>query len=303
MSKTPEESTERPEENNFGAALKAERLRQGISLEEIARKTTINLANLRALENGERHLLPADVFCRGFIKIYAEALGIPADDSLAAYNRLWGDAPSGVESFYSNSGSLAEAPSLLADKHFIMFTVITALVASLFLGVHLFKRHSPPPNGPAPIVDTLDSPKDKGVDCDHGYTLTAKFNKRTWIKIQTRHGKPAEYTFRAGEIHTWQAREGFILNIDDPKGASLTLNGKALPLTDNGTQDTPLLIPPPPTPPKAQKPPRNSQGTESTSLSPCLRTGGTLRRTMPRISGTLQAVTAPVVIGIKEAMG
>jgi len=30
-----------------------------------------------------------------------------------------------------------------------------------------------------------------------------------------------------------------------------------------------------------------SQGTESTSLSPCLRTGSTLHRTMPRISGTL----------------
>ncbi|WP_421656564.1 RodZ domain-containing protein [Leptothermofonsia sp. ETS-13] len=53
-----------------------ERERQAISLEEVAVKTFIPLRLLQALEQGQVERLPEPVFVQGFIRRYADALGL-----------------------------------------------------------------------------------------------------------------------------------------------------------------------------------------------------------------------------------
>ncbi|TSC71880.1 MAG: cytoskeleton protein RodZ [Parcubacteria group bacterium Gr01-1014_38] len=59
-----------------GEQLRAARERQDLELEALARALRIPLKMLRALEEGDFSVLPADVYVRGFLKQYAEALGV-----------------------------------------------------------------------------------------------------------------------------------------------------------------------------------------------------------------------------------
>jgi len=59
-----------------GQRLKEERLRQGLSLEEIEEETKIRKYYLQALEEENFQVLPPQVYATGFVKRYAKFLGL-----------------------------------------------------------------------------------------------------------------------------------------------------------------------------------------------------------------------------------
>ncbi|MGZ3596458.1 MAG: helix-turn-helix domain-containing protein [Syntrophales bacterium] len=67
--------------------LKSVRESKGLTLRDIFERTRISVANLAAIENGEFHLLPAPVFTKSFIKIYAKTLGIDSNAILSRYEK------------------------------------------------------------------------------------------------------------------------------------------------------------------------------------------------------------------------
>ncbi len=71
--------------DSVGQYLREQREAKGMSLEEVARATRVPLASVERLESDQFDELPGEVFVRGFIKSYARALGLDADDVLARY--------------------------------------------------------------------------------------------------------------------------------------------------------------------------------------------------------------------------
>ena len=69
----------------IGAALKEERERQGLTLEDLEERTKIRKRYLRALENEDWDIIPAPSYVRGFLRTYAEALGLDSEDMVDAY--------------------------------------------------------------------------------------------------------------------------------------------------------------------------------------------------------------------------
>jgi cytoskeletal protein RodZ len=67
-------------------ALRAERERAGLTLEEISSRTKIKVAFLRAIENGDFDRLPGPFFTRAFLRTYARELHLPADEIVAGYD-------------------------------------------------------------------------------------------------------------------------------------------------------------------------------------------------------------------------
>jgi cytoskeleton protein RodZ len=63
-------------DETLGGFLKRQRQGQGKSLEEIAEKTHIHASTLRAIEEDNPKALPAEVFTRGFVRNYAQYLGL-----------------------------------------------------------------------------------------------------------------------------------------------------------------------------------------------------------------------------------
>lgn len=69
----------------FGTLLRTTRAARELPLDEIARVTRIPLRSLEHLEHGRFDLLPADVFVRGFLRSYAQCVGLDADDIVRRY--------------------------------------------------------------------------------------------------------------------------------------------------------------------------------------------------------------------------
>jgi hypothetical protein len=69
----------------FVAWLLAGRAARGMTREQIAQVTRIQLRIIERLEDGRFDELPADVFVRGFIRSYARCVGLSVDDALGRY--------------------------------------------------------------------------------------------------------------------------------------------------------------------------------------------------------------------------
>src|SRR5918998_272718 len=69
----------------IGEALREERERQGLTLEDLEGRTKIRTRYLRALENEDWDILPGPAYVRGFLRTYAGELGLDAEDLVDAY--------------------------------------------------------------------------------------------------------------------------------------------------------------------------------------------------------------------------
>ncbi len=76
----------------LGAYLKKNREQRGVSLEEMAASTKINLSVLSYLEEDKFDKLPAPVFVKGFIKAYLVYLGINPKEAILFYELISGDS-------------------------------------------------------------------------------------------------------------------------------------------------------------------------------------------------------------------
>ena len=82
----------------IGYSLRAARERQGIGLPEAELATKIRAKYIRALEEEDFEALPADTYARGFLRSYADYLGLDGEIYVEEYasrfhNTEWDDAP------------------------------------------------------------------------------------------------------------------------------------------------------------------------------------------------------------------
>ena len=85
---------------DFGSYLKHERELRGVPLDEIAQSTKISISLLRALEEGRFEDLPGEVFIKGFIRSYGQAIGSNVDELMAAYHET-GSIPEDTETSHA----------------------------------------------------------------------------------------------------------------------------------------------------------------------------------------------------------
>lgn len=64
----------------IGEALKQERQRQGLSVDDVFQKTKISPSTLQHIEEGRIEELPHPVYAKGFVKNYAHLLGLDAEE-------------------------------------------------------------------------------------------------------------------------------------------------------------------------------------------------------------------------------
>lgn len=83
--------------NPNSSILKDTRLSKGLSLEIVHESTKIPMDALRAIEEGYSTRILTPFYYRGFIKIYAEFLGLNVADVLVAYNAQPSEAKSEVK--------------------------------------------------------------------------------------------------------------------------------------------------------------------------------------------------------------
>jgi cytoskeleton protein RodZ len=78
---------------SFGARLKRERERQGMTLDSVATATKIGTRLLQALEDQQFDRLPGGIFNKGFVRAYARHLGLNEEQAIADYLTAAGGPP------------------------------------------------------------------------------------------------------------------------------------------------------------------------------------------------------------------
>ena len=96
-------------EQTLGKQLKQIREEQGLSLEAISQKTRISLFYLNAIESGDVESLPSRTHMRGFLRLYANELGVNLDDLQVEKYHLSDDQPSPTP---SKDSIKAESPQI-----------------------------------------------------------------------------------------------------------------------------------------------------------------------------------------------
>lgn len=112
----------------IGSLLKKERQEKGISLEEISRKTKIQVRYLQALEDGDFSCFAGTVYIKGALRNYAESIGLNAGEFISYYERI----TKGQEGKESNLESRSE---LLVERERRPFPLVALIWAALFVVV------------------------------------------------------------------------------------------------------------------------------------------------------------------------
>jgi cytoskeleton protein RodZ len=133
--------------SSFGAQLKQERERQGVSLEDISLTTKIATRMLRALEDEHFDQLPGGIFNKGFIRAYARCLHMDEDQAVADYLVATGAGPLAAKSEDDDQTPILEPPSREGEPATTglpwgAFAVVLLIVALGFAAWGFYYRES-----------------------------------------------------------------------------------------------------------------------------------------------------------------
>jgi cytoskeletal protein RodZ len=136
----------------IGEILKAERARKKISLDEAMAATRIQKRFLKSLEDGNVSYIPNRVVARGFLKLYADYLGVDQKKAIAEFDAEYGtesdDSKPGITK--ALEGNRNEMVNGSYFKYGFYMVVVVALLLSVYFalsGYTLEDRSSAPSAG------------------------------------------------------------------------------------------------------------------------------------------------------------
>lgn len=94
-----------------GYTLRQERERQNLSINDIEQGTSIRALYIEAIENGEYDKLPGTIYAKGFIKNYANFLGIDADAAAKEFMADINELSAETEAANSTEKTAEEVPA------------------------------------------------------------------------------------------------------------------------------------------------------------------------------------------------
>jgi cytoskeletal protein RodZ len=123
--------------SSFGETLKRERELRQISLREISEATKINLRYLDALERNDFRHLPGGVFNKGFVRAYAQFIGIDPEAMATAYldEEQHQQARAERSSATESAAAAPDAPPPAGPRIWVI--VLVALLVALLIGAGL----------------------------------------------------------------------------------------------------------------------------------------------------------------------
>ena len=134
--------------NKIGTYLQQHREAKHLTLEQVAEHTGIREPYLAALEEGDFHKIPGDVFIRGFLRNYGNYLGLDGNGLVEAYRT--GSEP---EKILKSPEPLVPQPELPKSSDTIILRPET------FAGKKQAKTEPPVPQPASPKTESSQAPE------------------------------------------------------------------------------------------------------------------------------------------------
>ena len=159
----------------IGQRLKEERLKKGLSLDDVSQATKIRPSFLAAIEKGEYNKLPSSSYALGFVQNYAEYLGLAKKETLALFRREFDE-----EKVYKVlPSSFAKKESMPKRSFKVSQAILPVILIVILLGGFLFYQYRAAFFNPPLTVYTPQEGKVTSSDI----TVTGKTNSNVTLTI------------------------------------------------------------------------------------------------------------------------
>ncbi len=223
--------------SDFGASFKRARESAGLPLEKVAADTRISTRFLAAIENEDFHLLPGGVFNRGFIRSYAERIGLNPEQALSDYEQI----SLTVEMPVDTLRSVERADMRKTER--TLYPIAAGLLAILIIVLYAVTRNGnaadpvapqplPVQETPAPVTPPAPSPVEPEPEpvapaaATPPLVLNLDIKDLSWMKITTDGDVAVNENLQPGSKHQFTATSSIDMTRGNAGGASLTINGR-----------------------------------------------------------------------------
>lgn len=209
----------------LGNSLREARSREGLGFPQVELATKIRAKYLRALEEEQFDVLPAETYVKGFLRAYADFLGLDGQLYVDEYeSRFVTDAYDGVPAQHrtkSKERQRQRQRELSFQRRAIVLALVgmTALVALVIVAWRF--------GGAAPSAPSVLPPATAAKPAGLSFS-----GPGTYIEVRRRSSSGSvlyEGTLRAGETNLVLGNRFWIL-LRHPTALRLTLNGKPVSL-------------------------------------------------------------------------
>lgn len=221
-------------DTSFGLFLRQAREERGFTLEQAEEETKIRKFYLRALEEDNFSVMPAQVYAVGFVRKYCLFLGIDAQEMIHRYKQLNGGTKHEDDQTTPPIVTYQEKPpfiSRVSTKNIaaaLMFLVIVIWMGS-YLTDYLANRanYKQPPVTKNPITGQKPSTKPQNpppATKEVAITMTA--TAECWYSVQVDNGQLEQGTMEVGTVKEYRGKEKISVHLGNAGGVKIAVNGK-----------------------------------------------------------------------------
>jgi cytoskeleton protein RodZ len=207
----------------IGSSLRDARVRQGVDFPELENRTKVRAKYLRALEDERFDQLPAQTYIKGFLRTYAEALGLDGSLYVDEYNSRYvaGDEETPLRARRAMPAARRRQHDRRQSRVVAIALISIAVVTALVIGAWKFGE---PDSQQVRGLATAPS-----ATTARAATVTLRAVRGDTfveVRVASRAGKPLfSGTLEKGSSNTF-TRGKLWLSIASPDNVRLVVNGK-----------------------------------------------------------------------------
>lgn len=225
-----------------GEILRHTRLEYGQSLQQVEIALRIRAAQLCAIEEGRLEDLPGRVYAIGFVRSYAEYLGLDADRIVRMFKVQFLDKRPAPELHFPVVPSESNAPSLYAVFGGAVGLILLLVVWSVFYRPGFLEKTIPsvpeslkqsPLTEAPPIaieVETKPPKEEPPKVAENPYPdnrVVLEVQEDSWIQIRQKDGGTLlQSVLKKGDIYLVPNEEGLLLTTGNAGGFVVKIDGK-----------------------------------------------------------------------------
>lgn len=229
-----------------GEILRAEREKQGISVKDVEKGTSIRALYIQAIEDDKYSVLPGEVYLKGFVRNYASFLGLDPQAMMEVYKKSQEPqapptpaAPAQAERPRERETKPAGEARSGSGGRWLIAVLIILLVAGGAWAAMSFLNQSPEPAKPAPLAQqpvkpaplpapTAPAPAKPpaAAPTNVPITVTAKYTDSCWTQVTADGQDIFTGIPKVGDTLTWNAKQSMIIRLGNAGGVDMTYNGQ-----------------------------------------------------------------------------
>ena len=222
---------------SVGDALAQARSQAGLTIADVSQQTRIRETIIRGIERGDFSACGGDFYARGHIRSIARVVGLDPEELVREYDAVHG-APNAITAAEAFEPS---TPIRLKERRSANWSVVMVVVLALLLGYGVFRlvdHGSPgrpvassgthPGAGKSPASTPSPTPP---AAAHHSHRLVIRLTaiQDCWVEFTKPHGQTLFQAYVvSGSTRTWRFRHAVSMQIGNPGGIVLTVNGKDL---------------------------------------------------------------------------